>query len=56
MSDPQLNAWWDNAGYEADDKCAWGRNGSFLFQESKPDGRTYAYQMEYSNSSRKCVQ
>lgn len=23
VTDPMLNAWFDNAGYEADDKCAW---------------------------------
>lgn len=54
MSDPLLNAWWDQAGYEADDKCAWGTNLAFLFAESVP-GHTYAYQMEYSNSTRTCV-
>lgn len=55
MTDAQLSAWWDRAGYEADDKCAWGTNLAFLFAESKPDGRTYAYQQEYSNSARACV-
>ncbi len=54
MSDPQLNAWFDNAGYEADDKCAWGRNDAFLFTENV-GGHTYAYQMEYSNSAKGCV-
>lgn len=23
VTDPQLNAWYDSSGYEADDKCAW---------------------------------
>jgi hypothetical protein len=54
MSDPQLNAWYDSAGYEADDKCAWGTNLAFLFSESVA-GHTFAYQMEYSNSARNCV-
>jgi hypothetical protein len=54
MSDPRLNAWWDNAGYEADDKCAWGQNNKFLFAETV-GGHTYAYQQEYSNSARGCV-
>ncbi|HEY3055472.1 MAG TPA: hypothetical protein VGK31_06030 [Thermoanaerobaculia bacterium] len=54
ISDPELNAWFDAAGFEADDKCAWGRNLKFLFQESV-GGHTFAYQMEYSNSARGCV-
>jgi hypothetical protein len=54
MTDARLNAWWDNAGYEADDKCAWGTNGKFLFTEVV-GGHTYGYQMEYSNASRGCV-
>ena len=54
MTDARLNAWWDNAGYEADDKCAWGTNSKFLFAETV-GGHTYAYQMEYSNAARGCV-
>jgi hypothetical protein len=54
MSDPTGTGWWDNAGYEADDKCAWGTNDKFLFTESV-GGHNYAYQMEYSNSARACV-
>jgi hypothetical protein len=54
MTDARLNAWWDNAGYEADDKCAWGTNLKFLFSETF-NGHTYAYQQEYSNSARNCV-
>jgi hypothetical protein len=54
MTDARLNAWWDSAGYEADDKCAWGRNLKFLFTEVTADG-TFAYQMEYSNAARGCV-
>ena len=55
MTDARLNAWWDRAGYEADDKCAWGRNLKSLFSEVAGDGHTYAYQMEYSNSTKGCV-
>jgi hypothetical protein len=56
MSDPNLNAWYDRAGFEADDKCAWGgATLAFLFDETF-GGHTYAYQMEYSNSARNCVQ
>jgi hypothetical protein len=55
MTDAQLNAWYDRAGYEADDKCAWGGSTlAFLFDETV-GGHTYAYQMEYSNSARNCV-
>ena len=54
MTDARLNAWWDNAGYEADDKCAWGQNLKFLFDEVVGT-HTFAYQMEYSNSARGCV-
>jgi hypothetical protein len=55
MTDAQLNAWWDHAGYEADDKCAWGGSTlAFLFDETV-GGHTYAYQMEYSNATRGCV-
>jgi hypothetical protein len=54
MTDARLNAWWDRAGYEADDKCAWGTNLKFLFSETSGT-HTYGYQMEYSNSARACV-
>ncbi len=54
MTDPQLNAWYDRVGFEADDKCAWGTNLAFLFDETV-GGHTYAYQMEYSNAVRNCV-
>lgn len=54
MTDARLNAWWDRAGYEADDKCAWGTNLKFLFTETS-GSHTYGYQMEYSNSARNCV-
>ena len=47
-------AWYDLAGYEADDKCAWGRNLAFLFTETT-SGHTFGYQMEYSNAARACV-
>ena len=55
MTDARLNAWYDRAGYEADDKCAWGgTTQAFLFDEAV-GGHVYAYQMEYSNSARNCV-
>ena len=54
FTDAQGSAWYDRAGYEADDKCAWGTNLAFLFTETTSAG-TFAYQMEYSNSARNCV-
>lgn len=55
MSDARLNAWWDRAGYEADDKCAWGGSTlAFLFDETVGT-HLYGYQMEYSNATRTCV-
>lgn len=42
VTDPQLNAWYDNSGYEADDKCAWHN----LYRMA--DGGFYV-QPEYSN-------
>jgi hypothetical protein len=48
VTDPQLNAWYDNSGYEADDKCAWHNlyrmaEGGFVVQPeySNGDGATY---------------
>ncbi|MEO8036439.1 MAG: hypothetical protein ABI837_18525 [Acidobacteriota bacterium] len=52
FTDPYGTSWWDAAGYEADDKCAW----SGLFRQTAADGHTYGYQPEYSNSARACVQ
>ena len=55
MTDAQGTAFWDRAGFEADDKCAWGgATLAFLFDEVV-GGHTFAYQMEYSNASRSCV-
>jgi len=47
LTDPLGTGWWDAAGYEADDKCAW--QGLFI-------SNGYGYQPEYSNSARNCVQ
>ncbi len=41
-TDPDLNAWYDAAGYEADDKCAWHN----LYQMTKGN---FWVQPEYSN-------
>lgn len=52
LTDPLGTAWWDAAGYEADDKCAW----ISLFLQTAADGHTYGYQPEFSNSANNCVQ
>ena len=43
VTDPMLNAWYDNSGYEADDKCAWHNlyrtaNGGFVVQPEFSNG------------------
>jgi hypothetical protein len=50
ISDPDLNAWYDRRGYEADDKCAWTPT-PFINQATG-----FAYQWEWSNSAGGCVQ
>ena len=45
VTDPDLNAWFDGAGYEADDKCAWHNlyqtaTGSFWVQPEFSNGGT----------------
>ncbi len=45
VTDPELNAWYDNSGYEADDKCAWHNlykttNGGFWVQPEFSNGGT----------------
>ena len=42
VTDPDLNAWYDSTGYEADDKCAW----SHLYQMHLGG---FWVQPEYSN-------
>jgi len=49
-SDPDLNAWFDRRGNEADDKCAWSPT-PFIDQTTG-----FAYQYEWSNSAGGCVQ
>ena len=43
VTDPMLNAWYDNSGYEADDKCAWHNlyqmaEGGFVVQPEFSNG------------------
>ena len=47
VTDPDLNAWYDRTGAEADDKCAWSP-APFI------DGG-FGYQWEWSNSDHACV-
>jgi hypothetical protein len=48
VTDPDLNAWFDNSGQEADDKCAWSPT-PFLGTGG------YGYQYEWSNLTGSCV-
>jgi hypothetical protein len=48
VTDPMLNAWYDNSGYEADDKCAWHNlyqmaNGGFVVQPEFSNGGVSTY-------------
>ena len=60
ITDPQLNAWYDSAGYENGDKCAWifgsvsGSNGSEYNQTI--NGHHYFLQEEWSNNGSACLQ
>jgi hypothetical protein len=55
ITDPQLNAWYDNQGYENGDKCAWtfgpvsGTNGAEYNQTI--NGHHYYLQEEFSNDT-----
>jgi hypothetical protein len=49
QTDPLLNAWYDSAGYENGDKCAWTN----LFAQSTPWG-TFAQQPLWDNSTSSC--
>jgi len=53
-TDPDGTAWYDNRGYEADDKCAWSP-APFL-DSTNPTNTSYGYQWEWSNSAGACVQ
>jgi hypothetical protein len=52
VTDPQLNAWYDDQGYEADDKCAWHNLyrtalGNFWVQPEYSNGGTVADGVSY---------
>lgn len=60
ITDENGNAWYDSAGYEDGDKCAWifgsasGSNGAEYNQTI--NGHHYYLQEEYSNRDRTCIQ
>ncbi|HEY6962135.1 MAG TPA: hypothetical protein VI408_09635 [Gaiellaceae bacterium] len=60
ITDPLGNAWYDRAGYENGDKCAWyfgtsiGSTSSGAYNQLI-NGHPYELQQEYSNATRKCV-
>jgi hypothetical protein len=60
ITDEQGNAWYDAAGYENGDKCAWkfgssiGSTSFGSFNQSI-NGHPYELQQEYSNASKGCV-
>jgi hypothetical protein len=49
VTDPTGLGWWDNRGFEADDKCAWSPTPFF-------GTGGYGYQYEWSNLAHGCVQ
>ncbi|HMA36809.1 MAG TPA: hypothetical protein VKY74_20305, partial [Chloroflexia bacterium] len=60
ITDALGNAWYDAAGYENGDKCAWnfgsplgGTSGSYYNQVI--NGHHYELQQEWSNYSSRCV-
>lgn len=60
ITDPLGTAWWDRAGYENGDKCAWKfgtQLGSTSYGQYNQliNGHPYELQMEYSNAHRTCV-
>jgi hypothetical protein len=60
ITDEQGNAWYDRAGYENGDKCAWyfgTATGSTAYGSYNQtiNGNHYWLQQEYSNQTRTCV-
>lgn len=60
ITDPNGNAWFDRAGYENGDKCAWyfgSQIGSTSYGQYNQliNGHPYELQEEYSNATRSCV-
>jgi hypothetical protein len=58
LTDPLLSAWWDGAGYEVGDKCAWifgPRNPAVVGGDVTVGTDSYLVQEEYSNSLGDCT-
>ena len=55
ITDEQGNAWYDNAGYENGDKCAWKFGSVAGGYNQTINGHHYILQLEYSNRDRGCV-
>jgi hypothetical protein len=56
VTDEQGNAWYDRAGYENGDKCAWKFGALTGSYNQTINGHHYILQLEYSNADRGCVQ
>jgi len=55
VTDPALNAWFDAAGYEIGDKCAWTfGNAGLTGANVTLHGDSYYLQLEYSNRISNC--
>ena len=55
ITDEQGNAWYDRAGYEDGDKCAWKFGTVTGGYNQTINGHHYILQLEYSNRDRGCV-
>lgn len=51
LTDPQLNAWYDQQGNENADKCAWTFNGLVTI-----GGQSWKIQQNWSNAANGCIQ
>jgi hypothetical protein len=55
VTDPDLTAWWDGAGYEIGDKCAWTFGNTGLTGSNVTlHGVSFIVQLEYSNRISNC--
>jgi hypothetical protein len=58
VTDPLLNAWTDNAGFEIGDKCAW-HFGTYSYDSGHANellhGHFYVTQQEWSNAHAGCI-
>jgi hypothetical protein len=59
-TDPQLNAWYDNRGYENADKCAWTFGATYIAGNGakanvKLGGRDYLIQQNWNAQTQSCA-